>query len=186
MSENQVSFRCPHCGAQHKLPKDKVGRRARCSCGAAVVISASPQVHQNSSPPRRPEASSAPEAYLHTIGDIAVTATRVVTPNGTGPLRTSQWLVTDDSRTERRIPAYAIILAIVFAFFCLFGLFFLLIRETRYHGYALVTVRTGNLYHVAQIPVSDGDLVRRVHQKVSQIQALATQAPAPDAMQAQE
>src|SRR4029434_1505136 len=43
------------------------------------------------------------------IDDIGVSRHWVVTPNGTGPLAESQWIVRDGSRTEEKMPAYAIV-----------------------------------------------------------------------------
>jgi hypothetical protein len=111
-----------------------------------------------------------------TVGDIGVTQDLVVTPNGHGPLKGSLWIVTDMTRTERKIPTFAIILAIVFAVFCLLGLLFLLMKEDRTTGYVEVSVRTGDVFHKTQIPISNPGQVTWVRQQVSHAQALAVQA----------
>ena len=107
------------------------------------------------------------------IGDIGVSRHWVVTPNGTAPLAGSQWIVTDRTRVEEKIPAVAIVLAVIFFVFCLLGLLFLLMKERQVTGYTEVTVRAGDVYHVAQLPVRnvmDVDYARRL---VQQAQSMA-------------
>src|ERR1035437_4095050 len=116
------------------------------------------------------------QPYLITIGDIGVTPTQIVTPNGSGALAGSQWIFVDMSRTETKIPTVAIILAIVFALLCLIGLLFLLMRETIITGYAEVSVHSGNLYHKIQIPVKSKGDVDRIRELVNKAQSLAAQA----------
>lgn len=111
------------------------------------------------------------------IGDITVTRSWVVTPNGTRGLRGTTWIASDNSRTEQAIPSWAIVLAVVFAIFCLLGLLFLLAKETRTVGYVQVTVQGPNFFHSTQIPVSSPDHVAWVRQQVAQAQTLAAQAP---------
>lgn len=126
-----------------------------------------------------PQAQQAPygqEPVLLWIGDIGVTQHWVVTPNGAAPLAGSQWIVRDGTRVEERIPPYAIVLAILFALACLLGLLFLLMKERHVVGFVEVTVRSGGVYHVAQIPArmpGEIDGVRRlVHQAQSMAYAL--------------
>ncbi|WP_327177606.1 hypothetical protein OG599_21515 [Streptomyces sp. NBC_01335] len=87
-----------------------------------------------------------------TIGDIAVVNDSVVTPSGTMPLRGAVWTATDMSRTEEKIPPVAIVLAIVFALFCLVGLLFLLMKEKKTTGFVQVTVTSGGRHHSTMIP----------------------------------
>ncbi|WP_028049468.1 hypothetical protein [Cellulomonas sp. URHD0024] len=94
-----------------------------------------------------------PEPALVQIGDIVVSEHWVVTPNGTAPLAGSQWSVRDATVRTQVIPTYAIVLAIVFALACLLGLLFLLIKEDKVTGFVEVTVRSGSLAHLTQIPV---------------------------------
>jgi hypothetical protein len=110
-----------------------------------------------------------------TIGDIGVSKHWIVTPNGTARVGGSTWIAQDQSRTESRIPGYAIVLAIVFAIFCLIGLLFLLIKEQYTTGYVSVTVQRDGLFHVTQVPVSSPDDVARVRALVNQAQSLAVQ-----------
>ena len=114
-----------------------------------------------------------PEQYVLSIGDIGVTPSWVVTPNGTAPLRNSQWLVNDRTTIQRSIPPYAIVLAVVFALACLLGLLFLLIKEDRTVGYVEVTVRSQNLYHVTQLPASSPGAVLHARHLVNQAQGMA-------------
>jgi hypothetical protein len=104
-----------------------------------------------------------------------VTPDWIVTPNGNAPMGGSQWIVTDMTRTESRIPAWAIICAIIFALACLLGLFFLLVKEYETSGYVEVSVRSGNLYHKTQIPISYPAQVQQIRALVSQAQAIAAQ-----------
>jgi hypothetical protein len=117
-----------------------------------------------------------PTGFLLTIGDIGVTPSLVVTPNGNAPLAGSQWIAMDMSRTEKRIPSWAIVLAVVLAFACLIGLLFLLVKEETTTGYVEVSVRSGDLYHRTQIPVFDQTQIGQVRQLVGQAQTLAAQA----------
>ncbi|MCH9815655.1 MAG: hypothetical protein K0U64_04265 [Actinomycetia bacterium] len=109
------------------------------------------------------------------IGDIGVTEHWVVTPNGTAPLRGTRWLATDNTRVQERIPTTAIVLAIVFAFFCLLGLLFLLMKEQYVTGYVEVRVTGEDLDHWTQVPVFDVEQVVATRALVSQAQALAHQ-----------
>jgi hypothetical protein len=80
------------------------------------------------------------------------------------------------SRTDSRIPPYAIVLAIVFALLCLVGLLFLLIKEQTTTGYVEVSVRGENLYHVTQIPISHPQQIAMVRGSVYQAQSIAAAA----------
>jgi hypothetical protein len=111
-----------------------------------------------------------------TIGDIGVTHSWVVTPNGNARLAGSQWIARDMTRVESRIPPWAIVVAIVFALACLLGLLFLLVKEQYTTGYVEVSVQAGNLFHATQIPVSGSHQVAHVRQQVSQAQTLAAAA----------
>lgn len=117
-----------------------------------------------------------PEQYILTIGDIGVTRSWVVTPNGTAPLAGSRWLVMDQTRTERKIPSWAIVLAVLLALLCLLGLLFLLVKEEQTVGYVEVTVMSGSLAHVTQIPATSAWAATQVRQQVYQAQSLAAAA----------
>lgn len=119
---------------------------------------------------------TAPQPFVLTIGDIGVTGSVIVTPNGNAPLRGSQWIVTDQSVTQQKIPTWAIVCAIIFALFCLLGLFFLLAKEEVTTGYANVQVHSGDLLHSVQIPVSSPQQVMNLRALVAQAQTLAARA----------
>ncbi len=117
-----------------------------------------------------------PEQFLVNIGDIHVTPHWVVTPSGTAPLTGAQWFFVDQSRTERKIPTWAIVVAIVFALACLIGLLFLLVKEDVTVGHVQVSVRAGDLTHTTHVPVTSRVEVARIGQLVQQAQALTAQA----------
>jgi hypothetical protein len=100
----------------------------------------------------------------------------VVTPNGNAELAGSQWLLIDRTTTENKIPTWAIVLTIVFTLLCLVGLLFLLVKETTVTGYVEVSVRSGNLVHMTQMPVRNQFDINNYRQLVSQAQTLAAQA----------
>lgn len=114
-----------------------------------------------------------PSRTLVTIGDIACTATEVITPSGTVPVGSATWTLTDMSRTDQRIPPWAIVLAILFALCCLLGLLFLLAREERTSGWAQVTVQGPGLLHVAQIPVTSRAALPDLHARVNYARTLS-------------
>jgi hypothetical protein len=128
----------------------------------------------------RSEGASTPatEGFVLTIGDIGVTRNLIVTPNGNAPLAGSRWIVLDHSRIERRIPTWAIVLAVIFAFACLLGLLFLLVKEDRTTGYVEVSVMSGSLSHVTQVPVGSEQSIAQIRQRVHQAQTLAAAAQA--------
>lgn len=121
-------------------------------------------------------AQQQPEPFLVNIGDIHVSPHWVVTPSGTAPLAGAQWFFLDQSRTERKIPTWAIVLAVVFALACLLGLLFLLVKEDVTVGWVQVSVRAGEATHVTHVPVTSRLDVGRIAQMVQQAQALTAQA----------
>lgn len=116
------------------------------------------------------------EQFAVTIGDIGVTRNWVVTPNGNAPAAGSRWIVLDQSRTERKIPTWAIVLAIIFAVACLIGLLFLLVKEDKTSGYVEVTVISGTLTHTTQVPIRSQGEIAQVRNRVHQAQTLAAAA----------
>jgi hypothetical protein len=91
---------------------------------------------------------------LVTVGDISVEQFRIVTPAGVLPTQGTNWSAMDMSRTEEKIPAWAIILAIVFALACLLGLLFLLCKERKTTGFVQITVQNGNRTHNTHVGVA--------------------------------
>lgn len=112
------------------------------------------------------------------IGDITVVGWEIFTPNGSAPIGRSRWIAIDNSRTESHIPTFAIVLAILFAVFCLLGLLFLLVKETTTTGYVEVRVDAHGLHHVTQIPVRHASDVAQARSLVAWAQSLAARAPA--------
>jgi hypothetical protein len=90
--------------------------------------------------PAPPPSSGQP---LVRFGDISFTDQWVITPQGTVPLANTQIYITDQTRTERFIPTWAIVLAVIGFFFFLLGLLFLLVKETRVTGFMQITVTNG-------------------------------------------
>lgn len=78
--------------------------------------------------------------YLISIGNIHATQQYVVTPAGTWPLAEVTVDSRDQTATTSGIPAWAIIMVIVFIWFFLLSLLFLLAREERASGSIVVTV----------------------------------------------
>ncbi|MET4780032.1 hypothetical protein [Glaciihabitans sp. UYNi722] len=113
-----------------------------------------------------------PEQALIVIGDITVSKSWLVTPNGSRPLKGTQIFITDLSHTQTKIPTWAIVLAIIGAFFFLLGLLFLLAKETVTTGHLQVTVQNGNLIHVTQVPVTSPGAVQDAHSRVNYVRAL--------------
>lgn len=113
---------------------------------------------------------------LVTIGDVACTATEVITPSGTTPVGSATWTVTDMSRTVRRIPAWAIVCAVVFALFWLLGLLFLLAREERVEGSVQVTVQGPGLLHVTQVPATSKGTLAELNARVNHARSIGFQS----------
>ncbi|MDX6260618.1 MAG: hypothetical protein QOH84_2306, partial [Kribbellaceae bacterium] len=103
-----------------------------------------PQYQQVQGQPVQPAQTLPAGPVLVTIGDISVEQYRIVTPAGVLPTQGTNWSAMDMTRTEEKIPAYAIVLAIIFFLFCLLGLLFLLIKERKTTGFVQVTVQHGN------------------------------------------
>ena len=115
------------------------------------------------------EQAVGPEQVLVTLGEIHCTASTVMTPNGSFPIRGTDWGIHDGSSMTRRIPPYAIVLAILLTIFtCGLALLFLLIQENVYTGKVDVTVRdkAGN-YFATSIPVRHDGTVADVHTRVN-------------------
>jgi hypothetical protein len=94
------------------------------------------------------------EPVLLSIGDISVTQTHVIVPQGRFPLHGATWTVQDSTQVSEGIPAVAIVLTIIFVWFCLIGLLFLLMKEKRYSGFVSITVTGSGLYHTVQFPAA--------------------------------
>uniref|UniRef100_UPI0006251096 hypothetical protein n=1 Tax=Streptomyces odonnellii TaxID=1417980 RepID=UPI0006251096 len=113
-------------------------------------------------------------APLVSIGDITVLSDSIVTPSGTLPLKGAVWNATDLSRTEEKIPAYAIVLAIVFFLFCLIGLLFLLMKEKTTTGFIQVSVTSGGKHHSTMIPATSPSAFQMVMGQINYARSLST------------
>ncbi|MFB2600301.1 hypothetical protein ACEXQE_21120 [Herbiconiux sp. P17] len=85
------------------------------------------------------------EQPLVRFGDFYLTEHWVVTPQGSIPLANCQIFVANNTRVDRVIPTWAIVVAIVGLFVIfLFSLLFLLAKEDRVSGFAQITVTNGS------------------------------------------
>lgn len=118
-----------------------------------------------------------PVGYVQ-IGDIQVRDGTVHTPAGSCPLRGSRWMMMDHSVIERRTPVWAIVLAIVLAWFFLLGLLFLLVKEDRVSGFVEVVVShdENRFSYRTVVPVLHRMVVPGVHSQVRQVEMMANQA----------
>lgn len=107
------------------------------------------------------------------LGDISIAGDQIITPSGTMPLRGAVWNATDFSRTEEKIPAHAIVLAVIFFLFCLLGLLFLLMKERRTTGYIQITVNSAGRHHSTMIPAVDQSTYMWVMSQINQARALS-------------
>ncbi len=111
------------------------------------------------------------------IGDIACTDTQVHTPVGTYPLAGTFWTVTNHTMLTESIPAYAIVLTIIFFVFCLLGLLFLLIKERRLTGSVQVSVQGPGFSYSSYIPVGNEKAIYQISTSVDWIRAHVAQLP---------
>ncbi len=112
--------------------------------------------------------------FVFQIGDIGVTNDTIVTPSGNAPLAGSVWVGLDYTRTVDKIPTWAIVMAIVFAVFCLLGLLFLLVKENATTGYVEIRVQQGQFWHVSHVPVNSRESVDYLMMQIAQAQAFAS------------
>ncbi|MBT2402350.1 MULTISPECIES: hypothetical protein [unclassified Streptomyces] len=107
------------------------------------------------------------------LGDISIAGDQIITPSGPMPLRGAMWNATDFSRTEEKIPAHAIVLAVIFFLFCLLGLLFLLMKERRTTGYIQITVNSGGRHHSTMIPATDANSYAWVMSQINYARSLS-------------
>ncbi|MDN3295942.1 hypothetical protein QWM81_18160 [Streptomyces ficellus] len=112
-------------------------------------------------------------APLLSIGDITVLPDSILTPAGPMPLKGAVWNATDMSRTEEKIPTHAIVLAVVFAVFCLLGLLFLLMKEKTTTGFIQVTVTSGGRHHSTVVPATGPQTFAMVMGQVNYARSLS-------------
>ena len=112
---------------------------------------------------------------LFNIAEISVSQRSVTVPQGRFPLRGTTWTVQDSTQMTESIPAYAIVLAIVFFLFCLLGLLFLLIKEQKVTGFVSVSVTGPGFFHSVQLPPGPQSAAW-AHHMVNQARGLAASA----------
>lgn len=115
-------------------------------------------------------------SILGVLGDISYDAQSVHVPGRSFPISGSVWTVRDMSRSEQTTPSWAVVCAILGILFCLIGLLFLLVKETRYVGYVEVEVRRGPEYHVTQIPVAGPQTLMWANNMVNHARSVAAWA----------
>ena len=123
-----------------------------------------------------PTVAPVPEQALVSVGDITVSKHWLVTPNGNTPLRGTQIFLTDLSRSSTSTPTWAIVLAVIGAFFFFLGLLFLLVRETRTVGVVQITVSNGSLVHMTQVNVDSVQAIAELHGRVGFVRQLIAAA----------
>ena len=114
-----------------------------------------------------------PDQPVLTLGDIGVSYQSVFLPSGRFPLAGSSWEVVDNSRTQERIPPWAIVCAIIFFFFCLLGLLFLIVRERQTTGHVSVTAVGNGFAHTTSIRAAGPGTFQQVAQQVNWIRGQA-------------
>lgn len=107
------------------------------------------------------------------LGDISIAGDQIITPSGAMPLKGAMWNATDFSRTEEKIPAHAIVLAVIFFLFCLLGLLFLLMKEKKTTGYIQITVTSAGRHHSTMIPATDAMAYQRVMGQINFARSLS-------------
>jgi len=104
------------------------------------------------------------------LGDVLATEESIVTPTFTAPITGTQVWVADHSSVERRLPVWAIVLAIVF--FPL-GVLLLFVREPAYGGYMQINIINGDESYLTTVSTRTHFAVRDVYALASAIRKLA-------------
>lgn len=107
------------------------------------------------------------------IGDVEADRFWVRTPLGVMPAAEAQWSVSSQVRTERYIPLWAVLMAVLFVALCLLGLLFLLVKEERHYHEVTVTVMGAGFAHTTQVGAYDPRVVTDTRAQVAHARALA-------------
>ncbi len=107
------------------------------------------------------------------VGEIGVSRGWVYLPQGRFAVRGTTWTMSDQIVESTTIPAYAIVLAVIFAVACLLGLLFLLVKERTVQGVVQVSVEGDGFYHATQVPVSSWAAITDTHSRVEYARSLA-------------
>lgn len=119
------------------------------------------------------------QPLLVSIGDIVVTQSQVITPNGTRAIGEVQWTFSDMSRSTQAIPVWAIVGACVgFFFVCVLSLLLLLVKEWRTEGWVQVTVQGPGFVHTMSLPVSSPQQVADYTARVNYARSISASAGA--------
>lgn len=126
-------------------------------------------------PPRMSVAQiNAPEPFLFTIGDIGVSPSWIVTPQGNVPIVEADITAVNHTITTRKTPGWVIALVVIFIWVFFLSLLLLIIKEDRVTGSVMVTVSGAGVYFVshqgAGSPQQSMDLFRKVDQTKAMIQ----------------
>ncbi|MER5770587.1 hypothetical protein [Streptomyces sp. NPDC001985] len=113
-------------------------------------------------------------APLVAIGDITVVGDSIITPAGSLALRGAVWNATDLSRTEEKIPVYAIVLAVLFFGACGLGLLFLLIKEKSTTGFVQVTVTNDGRHHATMIPAHNPYVFQQIMGQIGYARSISS------------
>lgn len=95
---------------------------------------------------------TAPEPFVLTIGDIGVSRSWVVTPQGNVPIDQAQISAIDQTITIQKTPGWAVAMAVIFIWVFLLSLLFLLVKENQTKGTVMVTVTGPGVHHVVFVP----------------------------------
>jgi len=129
-----------------------------------------------------------PGPFLTRLGDVSVHERAILTPVGMWPLQGSVWTLAQQPMPTQKTSTAGVVLAVISAvlafvlafftcgisMFLLFGLFFLMMKETVLTGPAVIAVRSGrNLYHAQEFPTQLG-AVHHLINRVNYCQALAS------------
>lgn len=114
-----------------------------------------------------------PAQPMVSFGDIHVTQAEVITPRGSIPLSQAQFTFTDSSTTQRVIPTWAIVLAVLLALFFFLGLLFLLVKEDRTTGSVSVAVIGPRFMHQVTLPAMSRQQVQDLAARVQYANNLA-------------
>ncbi|WP_135849147.1 hypothetical protein [Serinibacter arcticus] len=114
--------------------------------------------------------------FLVQLGDLRVTHTEIVTPSGSMSLTEADVWVVDQTIATQKTPTWAVVMAVITAWFALLGLLFLLAKEPVVQGYVIVTVESGGRRHVMHVPIANAAQRADVMQRAAYIQQLATYA----------
>lgn len=119
----------------------------------------------------------ASEPILVALGEMACSQFHVITPVGTYPLAWTTWEIGNRSSTTKYTPAWAIVLAVIFSFVFLVGLFFLLIKRSRTEGFLLVSAHGPDFSYVAHIDVASPMEIAEIEAKVEYVRRLVAAQP---------